>query len=85
MPQNASLDYGASRKPDQLSDGDRQRLRELSRRRGLSADEGFELGALRARARTTQAGRQVLEDANHSRPAPGSAAPSRISEATMKS
>jgi hypothetical protein len=32
MAQDVSMDYGPGREPDQLSDGEQARLRELSRR-----------------------------------------------------
>jgi hypothetical protein len=65
MAENVSISYASSRQADQLSDGDQARFRQLTRQRSRTPAEQYELGALRARARTTLAGRRLLDDIGH--------------------
>ena len=62
------------RQPDPLSDTDRARLQTLAGKGDRSAQEQFELGGLRARARHAPASRRVLEDIRH-QPAPAKPKP----------
>jgi hypothetical protein len=71
VPENVTLRYGAARGGEPLTDAEVGRLRQLTSRPTRTADEQYELGALRARARSSESGRKALEDASH-RPQPGS-------------
>jgi hypothetical protein len=63
--EDVSVSYGGGRRADPLSDGDQARLRELAGKHRRTPAEGYELGALKARARTSQQGRRVLDDLGH--------------------
>jgi hypothetical protein len=69
MAHDASISYGSAGRGEPLEAADRRRLQELSRKPDRSAEEQFELGGLRARARgSTAADRQLAyETANDAR------------------
>lgn len=62
---------GPGRRADPLSAGEQARLRQLRGRKGRTAEEAFEAGALTAKARNTQQGRRFLDDLAHQRLADG--------------
>jgi hypothetical protein len=81
VPENVTLRYGAARGGEPLTEAEADRLRQLTSRSARTTDEQYELGGLRARARSSESGRKALEDANHRRPQPGS---SKGSQATVR-
>jgi hypothetical protein len=65
MAQDVSRSYGTARAAEPLTDQQQTRLRELARKNQHSAQELYELGALKGQARSSRQGRQVLEDVGH--------------------
>lgn len=62
---------GPGRRAEPLTEPEQNRLRTLTGKSNRTAQEQFELGALRARGRASQQGRRVLSDLAHDRAASG--------------
>jgi hypothetical protein len=67
MREDVSGSYGPARAGEPLTEQEVGRLRQLTGRPTRTTDEQYELGGLRARARSSESGRKALEDANHRR------------------
>lgn len=62
---DVGITYGANRRAEPLSEAEQQRLRDLTGKRTRTPQEQYDLGGLRARARSDPAGRRLLDDVAH--------------------
>jgi hypothetical protein len=62
---DVTLRYGANRKAEPLTEQEQDRLSVLAGKGRRSAAEQYELGGLKARARSDPAGRRLLDDLGH--------------------
>ena len=65
MAQNVSLGYGPNRAAEPLTDAEATQLRTLAAKSTRTPQEAYDLGRLKALARSSGPGRRLLDDVAH--------------------